>query len=29
METTDQSGHERGRGHCGYGPKSHGVEEED
>ena len=29
VETTNHRGHEGGRGHCGYGHKSHGMEEED
>ena len=26
---TYERGHEGGRGHCGYGPRAHGEEEED
>ena len=29
IQTTDQRGHKGGRGHCGYGPRSPGVVEED
>ena len=28
MVTADERGYEWGRGHCGYGPRSHGVEED-